>query len=190
VKLLGLLLGRRLRAREIKEAIADSRTHGRGIMDAILPARTKTALLRVALLAVATWCVCKWLCLPMYIKGESMEPTDHSGRINFCWTPAFWRSAPKRGDIVIARYGGFHTMILKRVVALQGETVEFRRGRLFIDGNEFQEPYVKGLCDWNLPPRQVAQGCVYIIGDNRSVPMESHVFGEIDLKRIAGAPLW
>ena len=36
----------------------------------------------------------------------------------------------------------------------------------------------------------VGKGCVYVIGDNRSVPIEEAVFGEAQLKRIMGGTLW
>jgi signal peptidase I len=81
-------------------------------------------------------------------------------------------------------------MLLKRIVAVGGETVEFRDGRLFVNGEEIDEPYVRYPCDWNLLPRLVKGDCVYIVGDNRKMPMRAHVFGQTSIKRIVGAPLW
>jgi signal peptidase I len=161
-----------------------------GFAESLLPSKTRKALLRLLLIALATWCVCKWLCLPLFIKGHSMEPTYSSLSFNFCWTPAFWLSNPKPGDIVVVKYAGTDVMLLKRVVALAGQTLEFKDGRLFVDGRLLAEPYVKGPCDWNLPPRKVSEGCLYVVGDNRSMPLEQHVFGEVRAERIEGAPLW
>ena len=81
-------------------------------------------------------------------------------------------------------------MLLKRVVGLEGEIVEFRNGELFIDQAELSEPYVKYPCDWNLPPRKVKTGNVYVVGDNRNVPIHAHDFGQTPIERIIGAPLW
>jgi hypothetical protein len=39
-------------------------------------------------------------------------------------------------------------------------------------------------------PRQVEKGHVYVIGDNRNMPIEHHYFGQASIKRIMGAPLW
>lgn len=77
-------------------------------------------------------------------------------------------------------------MLLKRIVALPGETVEFRKGVLYVNGSMVEEPYVRHHCDWELSPRKVASGHVYVIGDNRGSPMVNHRFGEIDIKRIVG----
>jgi len=81
-------------------------------------------------------------------------------------------------------------MLLKRVVALEGEELEFRDGKLLVNGKELDEPYIKYPCNWNLPPRQVQKGNVYIIGDNRSMPLNQHTFGQTSIKRIIGAPVW
>ena len=81
-------------------------------------------------------------------------------------------------------------MLLKRIVALEGELLEFRDGKLFVNGRRIDEPYVHLPCDWILPPRVVERGSVYVVGDNRSMPIESHYLGQTSIQRIVGAPLW
>ncbi len=81
-------------------------------------------------------------------------------------------------------------MLLKRVVALEGEEVAFRQGKLLINGEELEEPYLRYPCDWNLPARKVEKESVYVVGDNRSMPMENHYFGQTSIRRIVGVPLW
>ena len=70
-------------------------------------------------------------------------------------------------------------MILKRIIAFSGESVEFRKGILYINGQETSEAYVKHKADWNLSKRIVDKGKVYVIGDNRGVPMQQHKFGQV-----------
>ena len=81
-------------------------------------------------------------------------------------------------------------MLLKRVVGLEGDTVEFRSGELFINQEKLSEPYVTYSCNWTLPPRKVKKGYLYVVGDNRNVPIHTHDFGQTPIKRILGAPLW
>ena len=147
-------------------------------------------LLRVALLAGGTWYVGAHVLRPMRIDGASMEPTYHTRGVNFCLLTAYRSRPPARGDVVALRYGGTRYMLLKRVLAFAGETVEFRQGACYVDGTRLEEPYVAMPCDWNVAPRKVADGCVYVMGDNRSVPFENHVGGEIACSRVAGRPLW
>ena len=85
---------------------------------------------------------------------------------------------------------GNRVMYLKRVVGFPGETVEFREGKLYIDGKPLDEPYVNGPCDWELPVRQVDPGFVYVAGDNRAMPIDAHQFGSVLRKKINGGPLW
>lgn len=80
-------------------------------------------------------------------------------------------------------------MLLKRIVALEGETVEFRKGLLHVNGIVINEPYVRYPSDWQLPPRTIAPGHVYVVGDNRGTDMARHQFGEINIKRIVGGVL-
>ena len=119
-----------------------------------------------------------------------MEPTYHNGSINFCWTLSPLFSKPRRHDVVTVHLAGHSVMLLKRIIALEGERIEFRDGKLLVDGNKIDEPYVRYPCDWNLPPRQVEQGSVYVVGDNRSMPIGDHYFGQASIKRIVGVPLW
>lgn len=77
-------------------------------------------------------------------------------------------------------------MLLKRIVALQGETVEFRKGLLYVNGSLINEPYVYHRSEWELLPRKIAPGHVYVVGDNRATPMAQHRFGEINMNRIVG----
>jgi signal peptidase I len=76
------------------------------------------------------------------------------------------------------------------VVALEDEQIEFKDGKLYVDGKGMDEPYVRFPCNWNLPSRRVEKDCVYVIGDNRSMSIESHHFGQTSKSRMMGVPLW
>lgn len=157
--------------------------------DFIIPKLNRKFLIRVGIVIIACFVFFGFICRPMYIKGSSMEPTYSSTGFTFCWRPAYWFSKPERGDIVIIRYSG-KKHYLKRVIGLPGDTIEFRKGKLILNGKELAEPYVKNPCDWNLPERTVEEGRIYVIGDNRSMMLEQHNFGAVKQKRIYGRPLW
>lgn len=156
----------------------------------LLPSLTPNFLVRGSLIAIFTYLLFSYIFLPLRIKGISMEPTYRNGGLNFCWRLQYIFSEPKRQDVVAVRFAGNRVMLLKRVVAVEGEWVEFRNGRLFVEANEIDEPYVRYPCDWNLPPRQVKEDFVYVVGDNRNVPIENHAFGQTSIDRIIGVPLW
>lgn len=119
-----------------------------------------------------------------------MEPTYSNGEFNFCWRLRYLLSEPKRFDVVVVRFAGTRIMLLKRVIAFEGEEVKFYEGKLFINGQKLDEPYLRYPCYWNLPPRRVEKGCLYLIGDNRSMPIEDHYFGQTLKSRVIGSPIW
>lgn len=145
---------------------------------------------RVSLVALVAYLFFGYVCIPLRIHGRSMEPTYRDGSYNFCWRPRYLRAEPKRFDVVLVRFAGEKVMLLKRVVALEGETVAFRHGKLLVDGREIEEPYVRYRGDWNLAPRRVKPNHLYLVGDNRAMPIENQVFGQTSIGRIVGSPLW
>lgn len=158
----------------------------RRLQNFILPDLTGKVIVRMVLVALAAYIVFGYLLIPIRIQGASMEPTFRDGSFNFCWRLQYLFSDPKHYDIVTIRFAGRKVMLLKRVVSLAGETVEFRRGALLVNGKMIEEPYVQYPSDWNLEPREVKSGNVYVVGDNRSVPIHQHHFGQVSVKRIVG----
>ncbi|NWF93907.1 MAG: signal peptidase I [Syntrophaceae bacterium] len=155
-----------------------------------LPSLTPAFLVRALAVALAAYLFFGYLCTPLLIHGQSMEPAYRNGGFNFCWRGRYLFSNPKRYEVVAVRFAGEKVMLLKRVVALEGEWVEFRDGKLFVNGREIDEPYVRYPCHWNLPPRRVERDCVYVVGDNRNMAIENHLLGQVSIRRIAGVPLW
>jgi len=144
-------------------------------------------LLTVALTAAVLF---NFVLIPFRIQGHSMAPTYQDGGFNFCNRLRFVFNGPQQHDVVAIRLAGQRIMLLKRVVALEGDVVEFRTGRLFVNSRPVEEPYVHDPFAWDLPPRTVARGHVYVVGDNRRVPMHIHQFGQTAIDRIIGGPLW
>ena len=145
--------------------------------------------MRLAILSAITYIFFSFIAVPAFVKGPSMEPTYKKIGFNFCWRPTYWFSDPKRGDVVIIRYTA-RTLYLKRVVALAGDKVAFRDGKLYVNGNYIHEPYVKKPSNWMLPEKIVEPGNIYVVGDNRSMPIYKHKFGQVLIKRLYGAPIW
>ncbi|MBE6369461.1 MAG: signal peptidase I [Lentisphaerae bacterium] len=159
----------------------------RVIRNFFLPRLNRWFFLRLAVTVVLAVIIFKYLLVPCVISGASMEPTVHSSGFTFCWRGSYWRKAPQRGDIVIIKYDN-NIYFLKRIVGLPGETVEFRDGKLFINGIAQDEPYVKFNSDWNMHPETVESGHFYVVGDNRSMPIVQHQKGAVRAKRIIGQP--
>ena len=146
--------------------------------------------MRITLVAAVTWAVGTYWLRPMIVDGASMEPTYAAHGFNVCVLTAYRSHPPARGDVVALKYGGTRYMLLKRVLAFEGETVAFSNGVCVVNGQPLDEPYLVKNIGWNVPPRTVGPGHVYGMGGNRSVPFEEHVGGEISIARVAGRTLW
>ena len=146
--------------------------------------------IRIGSIAAATVLVCLFILRPMIINGESMMPTYSSRGFTFAFLPYFKIYEPERKQIVILKHAGFNTFLLKRVLAFPGETVEIKKGVLYVNGNPVDEPYVKNGCDWNFSRHEVPAGKIFVLGDNRSMPLQNHMGGMIDKSRLAGVPIW
>jgi len=150
----------------------------------------RVVAIRIGVIAAATVLVCLFILRPMVINGESMMPTYSSRGFTFAFLPYFKLYQPERKQVVILKHAGFNTFLLKRVLAFPGETVEIRNGVLYVNGSALDEPYVKNGCDWNFSRREVPAGKIFVLGDNRSMPLQNHMGGMIDKSRLAGVPIW
>jgi signal peptidase I len=153
----------------------------------------KRTLIRALVLVAVCLVVFRFILLPIRVTGVSMEPTYHDHSVNLINRLAYLRHEPERGDVVGIRLtpGGDGSstpkvMYLKRVVALPGETISFKRGRIFIDGNPLDEAYENGQCKWNTLPVTLGATEYFVVGDNRSMSQRDHVFGKVARSRIVG----
>lgn len=156
----------------------------------LVPKADRRFFVRLSVLAASMFFLFGVVLQPVRIQGRSMEPTYHDGSFLLGNRLLFRFRKARVGDVVLVRMSGERVMYLKRVVAVAGDIVAFRDGVLHVNGLAREESYVKSDCDWNLEPRRVKPGHVYVVGDNRGTPMETHSFGATPESRLAGGPLW
>jgi signal peptidase I len=145
-------------------------------------------VIRIAVIVVVVVLLRMFVLFPIRVDGPSMLPTYRENSVNVVNALAYTRHEPRRGDVVAIRFTGKSIMLMKRVVALPGETVEFVDGRLRINGKVQDEPYLKYDCNWEFKPDhwQLEDDEYYVVGDNRSMPAEDHKQGVAKRDRIVG----
>ncbi|HYF75897.1 MAG TPA: signal peptidase I [Symbiobacteriaceae bacterium] len=142
-------------------------------------------------LALVIALVIRFLLVEVYrVEGTSMEATLHSGeRVLVNKFIYRWRiRAPRPGDIIVLQYPKEPDRdFIKRVVAVAGDKVEIRAGKVYVNGVLFKEAPGVRLSDedsrvqWTVPPDHV-----WVLGDNRNNSEDSRSFDAVDVNYIRG----
>lgn len=161
-----------------------------GLRRFLFPRLDRRFALRFLAVVLATIVICRYVALPMWIQGVSMEPTYRDGAFNVCLRPRYLFDTPEPGDVVVIRLAGPSHSYLKRIVAREGQTVAFQDGALIVDGRPVDEPYVVRKGRWDRTPVTVRKGHFYVVGDNRALGPDAHVHGQVAAERILGGLAW
>jgi signal peptidase I len=175
-----------------------------GAAPARRPASHSRTILEYAVLAVVAIVVAllvqAFLVKPYRIPSESMENTLLIGD-RVLVDRVSWRfDEPQRGDIVVFHPPFSGPVLIKRIIALPGETVSLSGGHVFIDGRRLDEPYVRRLdgveeptepfangLPWSLEqPYTVPEGSYFVMGDNRTDSGDSREFGPVPRGQMVG----
>lgn len=132
---------------------------------------------------------------PFTITQSSMAPTLEQGDRVLVNKLAYTFRGPKRGDVVVIDDDALADQALvKRIVGLPGNVVESTDGRLRIDGRAASEDYLSpGVGTPPFPAVSVDDGHVFVLGDNRSLSIDSRAFGQVPIDDVVGrveAVLW
>ena len=132
---------------------------------------------------------------PFTVSGQSMYPTLHNndrmlmsklGDIN-------------RFDVVVLHAPDQDKEYIKRVIGMPGDTVEVKEGKLYINGQPVEQPFINKeilvnktvyIDDFTLQEltgeSKVPEGKYFVMGDNRGVSRDSRMIGFIDRTAIEG----
>ncbi len=131
------------------------------------------------------------------VSGSSMFSTLWDGDYLLLLSNTFYQD-PQPGDIVVISKKSFDNgaPIVKRVIATEGQTVDidFDTGTVYVDGTALQEDYIHNLTQLSegvVFPLTVADGCIFVLGDNRAVSRDSRdpQIGQIDTREVLGKAL-
>lgn len=153
-----------------------------------------------------------FLIQPFYIPSRSMVPELLVNDRVMVSKVNLWFGDPISGDIVVFRNPstpleeesvpervvravlealGIRTNgtedLIKRVVAVGGQTVEIHDNQVVIDGTPLAEDYLpEGVFMSDMAPRLIPDGQLWMMGDNRNESSDSRVFGPIDQETVIG----
>jgi signal peptidase I len=163
-----------------------NRTAGRRILQALWEVISTVVPAIVIALAINTY-----VAQASTVDGPSMQPNLYSNyRVMAEKVTYRFFHGPRRGDVVIVNVPGEEIPLIKRVIALAGETIEARGGQTFIDGQPLDEPWVTYHGGGDYGPLTVPPLHVFIMGDNRPSSRDSRAFGPVHVDQIVGHALF
>ena len=130
-----------------------------------------------------------------YVSGESMDYTLHNYDRVLVNKLSYQLHDPNRGDVVVLEeeQGLTQRDLIKRVIALPGETIEIRNCVVTIDDSVLVEPYLDpevvtpNNCGGDFGPLTVPEHKVFVMGDNRPGSGDSRgALGPVDYEQIVG----
>jgi signal peptidase I len=152
-----------------------------------------------------------FLIQPFWIPSESMLPTIEVNDRVMVNKLAYKWGEPQRGDIVVFRDPrepeieesipeavirsvleavGVRTRgsddLIKRVIGLPGDSIVIQGNQIVINGDPLVEPYLEDVEMPDEGPFLVAEGEVFLMGDNRNASFDSRRFGPVPLDDLIG----
>lgn len=121
---------------------------------------------------------------PVQVDGSSMYPTleDNQVLILKKYDKSF-----ERFDIVVIKYN--QDKLVKRIIGLPNETIEYRNNNLYVDGKKISEPLKLETEDFSLQElgySKIPANYYLVLGDNRGNSKDSRIIGLINKKEILG----
>ncbi|MDI3540561.1 MAG: signal peptidase [Thermosediminibacterales bacterium] len=123
------------------------------------------------------------------VEGESMFPTLYDGERLAVNKFIYRIGSPQKGDIIVFKYPSDPRLdYIKRVIAVEGDTIEIKEGRVIVNGQVMKEEYIQGETPGNFGPEKVPENHVFVLGDNRKNSKDSRFpsVGYIPFRNLKG----
>lgn len=125
---------------------------------------------------------------PIKVNGESMYPTLEEGDIMLLNKTAYYFNEPKRFDIVVVDMPDEY--LIKRVIGLPGEHIEYKDNILYVDGKEVKESFEHAKTEdfdiKELGSETIPSDCYLVLGDNRENSLDGRKLGFMKKDQLLG----
>jgi signal peptidase I len=142
------------------------------------------------LIAVVLAFFIRYFIVELYmVEGPSMRPTLVNSERLVVNKFIYRFKAPEKGDVLVFRYPKDPSRdFIKRVIAVAGDTIEIKDGRVFVNGQLMNESYILEKTRGSYPLATVPEGHIFVMGDNRNNSEDSRFkdVGFVPLELIKG----
>lgn len=120
---------------------------------------------------------------PVIVNGPSMMDTLHNKDVMILDKIGMRLNGIDRFDIVVIETD--HAKIIKRVIGLPGETIEYKDNQLYINDKKVEDSYGNDVT-YDFERVKIPEDSYYVLGDNRTDSVDSRILGTISKKDILG----
>lgn len=123
------------------------------------------------------------------VVGPSMEPTLKQGNVIIVNKLTYRLHEIQRNDVVIITKEDKH--MVKRIVGLPGEKVEYKDNYVYVDGKKYKEKFIDGVNTDDFSISDLGYDVIpddmyLVLGDNREDSRDSRSFGLVEKENIIG----
>ena len=122
-----------------------------------------------------------YIATPVRVDGNSMRKTLEDGDILLLYKMAKF----ERNDIIVLDEKEDEEIIIKRIIALPGETIKIQNGKIYINDKEYNDEFAYGDTS-DYEQVTLGENEYFILGDNRLISKDSRYFGTITEDEIIG----
>lgn len=178
---------KRRRRTAVSSSSGEETSRGRGVLSWVI---TIGVAVGIAL------CIRTFVMEVYVVPSGSMLETIQEGDRLVGEKVSFRFRSPEQGEVVTFRDPADKaTTLIKRVIATGGQTVDLVDGVVYVDGQALDEPYTLGKRSDPIEragspfgtisyPYTVPEGCVWVMGDNRTNSLDSRYFGAVEVSDV------
>ena len=143
----------------------------------ILGRKTKW-LLSISIIIVLVIFIIRSIIGYYLVVGPAMSPTLSDGDRTLVNKFSYHFKIPEHNDILVFRYpGNPKRELIKRVIAVPGDTIEIKEGQVFLNGQLQNETYIQEYTRGSFPLYKIPEGHIFVMGDNRNNSEDSRFKG-------------
>ena len=141
-------------------------------------------LLPYIIIIIVVFGIKTYIATPVLVDGSSMSPTLSDKQFLI-----LNRSTKKlnRNDIVVFDHD--NSKLIKRIIALPGETIEYKDGILYINDRKYDDKFA-GITEnfdlTNFGIQKLPENSYFLLGDNRNNSIDSRIIGPVNIEKING----